>query len=217
MCQAWIGSCICSQNNLFNSSTLPCSLSSIDLFILHQGPGASCSSWPSPAAGRGLGAPLESCRGGCCSTPRSPLTHASPSQCLNLLLQVRCCSDSAKGWEDLFASPRDPWGPAPSLGLAIAAVYFPIGRAQPLLQPPVSLQSPSILVPTPLAHPGICLERCSRLLAAPIPHGKSYSLPGSQRDGKFEAAPWQPRTFFCPRFSSPSSARCSCSSQTQHG
>lgn len=153
------------------------------------------------------------------AAPRSPkVTHASLSQCLNLLLQVRCCCHSAKGREDLFASPRDPWGPAPSWG--------PAPRVLPSLQfiPPSagrslssSLQSPSLLVPTPLAHPGSCLERCSRLLAAPIPHGKSRSLLGSQRGGRFETAPWQPGIFFCPRFSSPSSAWCSSSSPSQRG
>lgn len=59
-----------------------------------------------------------------------------------------------------------------------------------------SLQSPSLLVPVPPAHPGSCLERSLGLLVAPIPSGKSHSLPGSQRDGRFETAPRQPRTFF---------------------
>lgn len=44
----------------------------------------------------------------------------------------------------------------------------------------------------PVVHP----ERCWRLLEAPIPCGKSHSLQGSQRDGKFEAAPRQPRSGF---------------------
>lgn len=56
-----------------------------------------------------------------------------------------------------------------------------------------SLLSPVFWSPHTQHNPGSCLERCSGLLAAPIPRGKSRSLLGSQKGGRFEAAPQQPR------------------------